>query len=286
MFPKTSVLLVIFLLLSAASLASYLFHQWSVARGGRTLSWAGISLGATLLLAAVVVVVLALSWVSARHWSFSDDSQATTTASAAAYERGWDAVGYVGDTPMQEQRPAEPPPEVSRVQQFIATRHTDAVVPLEPPWAATTCIVAVKPDPADPTRWTFVNGCQRPVAIAVASCALSDVECLAAGSTSWHYDDGEMILPSKLQRTVTAAEEVRRGRRLRYAACFVNTREAIQLIGVDGQDRASISWDDQFATVRMEDECLTRIRTSVMYGSSSGLAVDVPPGRDVPETTP
>jgi hypothetical protein len=63
-------LLVVVLLISAASLASYLLSQWTPLRSsGRTLAWAGLSIGTVLLLAAAVVVALSMRSLSTLHLS-------------------------------------------------------------------------------------------------------------------------------------------------------------------------------------------------------------------------
>src|SRR5687767_15812675 len=54
----TSTLIVVFLLVTAASLASYALSHWSSIRGALNLSWAATSIGTTMLLVAAAIVVL------------------------------------------------------------------------------------------------------------------------------------------------------------------------------------------------------------------------------------
>lgn len=54
----TSTLLVVFLLVTAATLASYALSQWSTIRGALGFGWAATSIGTTMLLTAAVIVVL------------------------------------------------------------------------------------------------------------------------------------------------------------------------------------------------------------------------------------
>lgn len=70
MLFSTPTLLVVILLISAASLASYLLSQWIPLRSsGRTLAWAGLSVGTVLLLAAAAVVALSMRPLSTMHLS-------------------------------------------------------------------------------------------------------------------------------------------------------------------------------------------------------------------------
>jgi hypothetical protein len=65
MLFSTPTLLVVILLISAASLASYLLSQWVPLRSsGRTLAWASLSAGTVLLLAAAAVVALSMHSLS------------------------------------------------------------------------------------------------------------------------------------------------------------------------------------------------------------------------------
>ena len=54
----TSTLLVVFLLVTAATLASYALSHWSSIRGAVGLGWAATSIGTTMLLTAAAIVVL------------------------------------------------------------------------------------------------------------------------------------------------------------------------------------------------------------------------------------
>ena len=73
MLLSTPTLLVVILLISAASLASYLLSQWIPLRSsGRTLAWAGLSVGTVLLLAAAAVVALSMRPLSTIHLSQND----------------------------------------------------------------------------------------------------------------------------------------------------------------------------------------------------------------------
>jgi hypothetical protein len=69
-----STLLVVFLLVSAASLASYLLSQWSPIRDSdRSLGWAAISIGTTLLLATAAIAVLTVGLLPKLRFSPSNE---------------------------------------------------------------------------------------------------------------------------------------------------------------------------------------------------------------------
>ena len=77
MIVNTYTLLVIFLLLFAASLASYLLSQWTAGRNhGGTVGWLALSLGTTLLLTAAVMVVLSARLPATLRFWGSDGSSA------------------------------------------------------------------------------------------------------------------------------------------------------------------------------------------------------------------
>jgi hypothetical protein len=150
------------------------------------------------------------------------------------------------------------------------------------PWAATNCVSAFNPDPADLARWTIDNDCGAPVGVVFVSCTESPPECNDRQSTSWEYQIDGMILPGKAQRPVTYDEETQYGRQIRYVACLVATPLAIKLIGQSSETRPSPSWLEQFDAVRKNDQCLTRVQSWSDAGRRSGKSIDVLLGTNVP----
>jgi hypothetical protein len=312
MLHSTSTLLVIFLLALAASLASYLLRQWAFTSGRhRTFAWAGISLAATLLLAATVVVVLSISFLPQRLFTQDDRAtepmikpaqsgsaithsdpageaspeQSLRTARNARVESGSDHR-RTRDSQVDEKSSDlrdGPEPQAAatslatdaerRAAADIAARVSNTgVVASADPWGATKCVVPVHLDPANPTRWTIKNDCGAPVGIVLATCMRSAPECNV--SKAWQYEEDGMVLPAKYQRSVTEAEQTRTGHQLRHLACTVTTPAAIRLIGLDSETRSSPSWRAEFESVRERDECLNRVKRLSDAGRHAGVLID------------
>jgi hypothetical protein len=282
---QTSTWIAIFLLAFAASLASYWFSQWQPSRNERVLSWAGISLGTTLLVAAVAAVALALSFVASRVWR-GEFFEADVRSADVGDLRGWAAVAYVGDQPVETRRDERPPPAAAATttravsQPRLDDPYDFLPAPVEGAWAATACVTALHADLIDPTRWAMDNGCHRPVAIVIAVCAQHESACNAAGRP-WTYREGGMILPGKIQRPVSLDEQTQQGLQLRYAACYVTLRSAIGLIAADSETRSSPEWAERFFEARWIDECLARVQNRSEAGRSSNLPLDVLIGEDL-----
>lgn len=257
MLVRTSSLLVIFLLVSVASLASYLLSQWKPVRAsGGTLGWAGISVGVTLLLTAVVIVMLAIAWSSGSPWFTESAEQKKQVGSEAAGSPFGPSVPFA-ETSSSE--PAASKPERTQSRNAITAPADELLPSTAEPWAATRCVISINPDPAEPTRWTVINGCEGPVGVVIAACMQPAEECDVLDVTQWSRVV-EMILPHRPQRPVTVDEETVHGTRIRHAACLVRSRTATESIHLDRETRSSTVWLEQFAVARTTDECLARVQ--------------------------
>jgi hypothetical protein len=306
MVVGASTLLVVLLLVLAASLASCLVSQWISPRsGGSTVGWAGISLGTLLLLAAAVIVVVSISWLptirvsgndrlsehrigtersdgriaqpeSARESTKSSRSTTSTGATTTGIAAEHIEAGAHGELGALTAATSPGPGEETRAEGIDSVALVDVRVSYTTtdPWAATRCVRAFHPDPEDLSRWSLENECGLPVGIVFAACALSSPECDERRSTTWKYPVGGVILPAKAQRPVTAGEETQYGRQIRHIACIVTTPVAVKLIGLDSETRSSTSWLEQFAAAREQDPCLARVQRLADAGRRTGLSID------------
>jgi hypothetical protein len=314
MVVSTSTLLVVLLLVLAASLASYLLSQWiSPRNNSRTVGWAGISLGTLLLLAAAVIVVVSISWLPTIRFSGNDrlsehrigtersDGGIRQPEQPGSVREAVPAESLLGATSTGTRRTtgisgenmrensARDHDEIDALTvatsspgEEIRAQDLDSIAPVgmrvsyttTDPWAATRCVRAFHPDPEDLNRWSLENECGLPVGIVFAACAQSPPECDERRSTSWKYPVGGVMLPAKAQRPVTAAEETQHGRQIRHIACIVTTPVAVKLIALDSETRSSTSWLEQFAAAREQDPCLARVRGLADAGRRTGLSID------------
>ena len=297
-------LVVILLLVGVASLASYLLTQWNAVRGGVvSIGWVALSVGTLLLLVAAAVAVLTAGFP--KVWlSFSKPGEPSRESAAGIETRARVPERQLAEDELRPaiQRPASVARSVRDVpDQEVLTdaptvnRAPDAASPANPqrsiqpaaggaprapgpvfaasdPWAATKCVVAINPDPAQLTRWTLESECGVPVAILFASCSAGPHEC--AGSQSWNYQEGPLTLPDKARRPVPLVEQTRNGKSIRFAACFLSSPAAIELIGQDRETRTSSSWREEFEAARSGDECLTRVHDVTRAGRESGQPID------------
>jgi hypothetical protein len=312
MVDSISTVLVISLLVLVASLASYVLSQSGFIRsGGRTFAWASISMGTILLLAAVVIVVLAITFFSKLRLMTSDTdaNQAVTstqpdprpnpfregvpadTSSVVqndapqvdSNDRTTDRTRREGSSARAghdlQQQPAATPITSKAERQSSTTLVTRVGSPgilaaAADPWAATKCVVPIHGDPADLMRWKVVNDCGVPVGIVIATCSQSEAECNARGSKAWKYQLDGMILPAKPQRSVSEAEETVRAGQLRHLACVVTNPDSIRRIGKEQVGSSPASRED-FEPVRKMDDCLVRVGELSIIGQSTGLPIDV-----------
>ncbi|MFC4312415.1 hypothetical protein ACFPN2_25250 [Steroidobacter flavus] len=303
-----STLVIAFLLVTAAALAGYLMSQWSsIRKGSIGIGWIAISIGVTLLLTTAAVVVLTVGLLpglrlsptieSAEHTRKSTQSDermferkqasrepmSATIKAAAPTDRGASsAVGrYIAEGHSKHRTGNETAsaPSSREAKSSAMSQEAGLVFSAADPWAATNCVYASNPDPADLTRWRIENGCGAPVGVVLASCSNSQPEC---GGPSWDYQIDGMILPGKVQRPVIDADETWYGSQIRYVACMVAAPLTIELIGQNLESRSSPSWLQRFEAARNGDECLTRVRRLSDPGRDSGKSIDALLGADAP----
>jgi len=311
------ILLVIVLLVVAASLASYLVSQWSAISGGRgVVASIALTAGATALLIAAAMVLLTL--YSPSLLRFHDDGGANARSTGAGRASGLLAqspsahVSQSGISDVlatqaggrrsvsaltQPHAPRSPSqtatltavtPSTSRAG---ANRmHTDTYLPrgaltTAGPWAATTCVHALRRDPDNPTRWTIENECGTPVGIVFAACDEAPTQCDAPRAGFWTYDVGGMFLPSQAQRSVTDDEETRYGRQIRYVACSVTNAAAVALLGEDSAEQSTPARLERFDAAVENDECVQQVRYWSDAGRSAAISIDALLGPGLPGRT-
>jgi hypothetical protein len=289
----TSTVLVVFLLVTAATLASYALSHWSWLRGTiGSFGWAATSIGTTMLLTAAAIVVLTFVF-RGPLWrpNFATEQQLRETATAAnerpARQRTASAVpieseNSSGATASQAERAAGNRDEDAgsvastsnneRLQMPTSARsaeqnksgRSEGSLPVfadSDPWAATRCVHVLNPDLGEPTRWKVENDCDVPVGVIVTVCAGSARRCV----------DQPMIFPTKMQRPIPLAEQTVYGDEVRHVACFAGTASAIYLLGAPSEERSTSEWHEQFTTLRQTDGCLSRLQMDGMPGASTQL---------------
>lgn len=261
----SSILWIVFLLVGAATLASYALSHWSSVRSALGIGWAATSMGTTMLLTAAAIVILTFvfrgplwrpnlgteqPWRD--HGASSEETSRKRAASpldaskmASTADPTTDRVARMGaDQDISDGSPASPGSK-QPAQQAITTISTRQLngrssppVPtyqVAEPWAATQCVYSFNRDLGQPVRWKLVNDCGTPVGVAVD-----------AGRS--------IVLPAPVQRSVALDEQTVDSPN--YRACFVATPEAMTLIGAPSEQRSTATWRHEFETARANDACL------------------------------
>lgn len=271
----TSTLIVVFLLVTAASLASYALSHWSSIRGAIGLSWAATSLGTTMLLVAAAIVVLTFVFRGplwrpnlGAEQPMRERAAASEETSASELEASLVPSGAVGISPAVASQSAHSPRNRRSLEDdSLVPTPSEPQVSKAPPapsgpklssapagafkdndlWGATRCVHAYHPG-SDLTEWKIDNDCDLPVGVRVSGCDANAGPC------------GPMIFPSKLQRPITLEEQTVFGFNVSYVACFASTAAVIYLIGAPSEERATDAWREQFEVARSGDSCLLQIR--------------------------
>lgn len=287
----TSTLLVVFLLVTAATLASYALSYWSSRRGPAGAGWAATSIGTTLLLTAAAIVVLTFVFKGPLWRPNFGTEQQSTYRSAASPEISAPEVstGPMAASVLPTVAAASPAaPTASRAARPVGSIYdtgdnhqslTAATTPStaeripEPlgtfvagePWVATRC-VHLHPPGSDVTRYKIENDCDVPVAVIVSICSADARDC-APGR--------QLIFPAKLQRPVTLDEQTVVGNSVRYVACFVASATARSLIGAPSEERSTSEWREQFESARVSDGCLSEVQSWVEQSRRTRVPIDV-----------
>lgn len=272
----TSTLLVVFLLVIAATLASYALSHWSSVRSALGFGWAATSIGTTMLLTAAAIVVLTFVFrgplwrptlgteQQLSHRDTGSQQRSARPLTASVLPTG--AASLSGATANETARrvgslyeEGGSPTSTGNKQEELraATMPSRTGLPPSPlrafdegdPWAATRCVHIHHPG-SDVTQWRIENDCDVPVGIVVSICAKGAQECVPGR---------QMIVPAKPQRPVTLEEQTVVGYSIRHVACFVATPKAMSLIGAPSEERSTAEWREQFELVRVSDGCLSRV---------------------------
>jgi hypothetical protein len=273
----TSTLIVVFLLVTAASLASYALSHWSSIRGALNLSWAATSIGTTLLLVAAAIVVLTFVFKgplwrpnlgaeqpmrersAAPQETSAQRPETSLVSSGAAHTSAATANQTASSSRSRHIDDDSPIPTAGEPQPTKAAITASTTRPSSSflgayqdgdPWAATRCVTVYNPG-SDPMQWKIENDCDLPVGIVVSICAKNGQHCVPGP---------QLIFPAKRQRPITLEEQMVLGYSVRHVACFVATAEAVYFIGARTEERATDAWREQFAAARASDGCLLRIQ--------------------------
>ena len=252
----TSTLIVVFLLVTAASLASYALSHWSSIRGALGLSWAATSIGTAMLLVAAAIVVLTFVFKGPLWRPNLGTEQQMTQRAVASEETSARAIeaflvpSGTADTSATSAKPTarssrnrrsddDSPTSSNNQPQEMKAAVTPSTTRLNAapsgasrdndPWGATRCVHAYHPG-NDLTEWKIENDCDLPVGVLVSGCDKGAGPC------------GPMIFPTKAQRPITLKEQIVFASSINYVACFAATPSVIHLIGAPSEERSTDSW--------------------------------------------
>jgi hypothetical protein len=292
----TSVVFVVFLAM-LASFGSFWWSRYAHARHQSLFGWTALAMGTVFLLAAVAIMVMSASRLSLVSWQVQEDQagivgspsvnvdasrpspfeRATGDAKASSRHINRKSRASDLDSQVTDRQQVEPVQRASTARSDgelgisrLAKRRLDMpAFDAADPWAATRCVIPIQRDPAQPTRWTIENDCSFAVGIVIAAC--SNDECDA--TQRWNYEAQGVVLPRKLQRSVTAQEQTFYGERVEHLACALATQRAIELIGESNEERATEAWRRQFAEARALDDCLAWVTRLSEQGRRSGVPI-------------
>lgn len=237
-----SALLILALLVLAASLGSWLFNQWlSDQRRVSALALGLGGVGLVLLMGAAAVAILS----TAAHWQAF-----APRLSDSAHEKSISSASVV-------------------VADFGSAEH----------WPATGCIKPMHASGTTPRRWFLDNECDRAVAMMLAWCDETRTVCTAgAPQAAWRYEPAGLIMTSMMARPIarrmpehdapitgTYALEEAEGTslRVRYLACYLSESVADALM------HDAMSTDDFHRRLRADD-CYSRVSSSSQIGARTG----------------
>ena len=235
-------LLVLLLLVLAASLASWLFNQWlSEQRRASALTIGLGGMGLVLLLGA----------------------SALTIVSTSATWRTW-MPGLEQVLPAS----TENAPPVAIADLGSAGQ-----------WPATTCVKPLHATNTVPRRWFLDNDCDRPIVVMLAWCDSAASVCTAgARDAKWRYEPTGLVLTSALARptsrrmpvhdapitgTYALMEPQDAVLRIRYLACYLSEPAVAALT------HGSMS-DEAFQRTLRADDCYSRVSSASQVAARSG----------------
>lgn len=293
----TSLVFILFLTV-LASFGSFWWSRYAHSTHQSPLGWTALAIGTVFLLTAVAIVVMTSSRLSLVPWLAQGDQKAIV-GSPSAEEAGSRANPFQrldARAPSQQVTPkissSDPSSKVRERQlavsvQRTSTARSDAGAPMSDhakrrsgvpafnaadPWAATRCVIPIRRDPADLTRWTVENDCPFAVGIVIATCSDSG-SCEQNATQRWAYEAHGIVLPEKAQRSVTVREQTFFGQHVERLACALSSERAIQLIGESSEVRASEEWQREFDEARAVDDCLAWVARLSEQGRRTGIPI-------------
>jgi len=235
-----SVLLILVLLVLAASLGSWLFSQWLSEQRRASAVTIGVGgMGFVLLLGATAVAILSTTdyWKIALPGLQEKAAKAPGVAVAAA------DLGSADD------------------------------------WPATTCIKPLRAAATVPRRWFLDNDCERPIVILLAWCDEARSVCTAGSpQAAWRYESAGIVMISALARptlrrmpehdapitgTYALREPDTGALRIRYLGCYL-AEPAVAALSHESMSGA------EFQRVLLADDCYTRVSSASRSAASNG----------------
>lgn len=234
-------LLILALLVLAASLGSWLFSQWlSASPRASALNLAIGGVGFVLLIGATAAAIL----VTSANWpSFVPQFLA-----------------------------AQPEPG-----KFTAVAGADFGSAEQ--WPATTCLKPMHATATTPRRWFIDNDCDRIVAVMLAWCDEATSPCVAGSpQAGWRYEPAGIVMTNAMAKpiarrmpehdapiagTYALIEPDGARLRIRYLACYLSDTAATAVM------HETIA-DDAFRQALLADDCYVRVASSSQVGASSG----------------
>lgn len=236
-------LLILVLLVLAASLGSWLFSQWvSAAPRASALSLAIGGVGFVLLIGATALAIL----VTSANWP-----------------------SFVPEFDSSPPKPVE-----TTAVPVVAADFGSAEQ-----WPATTCLTPMHATMATPRRWFIDNDCERIVAVMLAWCDEAKSPCTAGTpEAGWRYEPAGIVMTSAAAKPIarrmpernapiagtyalTEASDARL--RIRYLACYLSDTAATAVM------HETIA-GDVLSRALLADDCYARVASASRVGASSG----------------
>lgn len=235
--------LILALLVLAASLGSWLFSQWvSAVPRASALSLALGGVGFVLLIGATALAIL----VTAANWP-----------------------SFVPEFDSSPREPIKAATAPVAVADFGSAGQ----------WPATTCLTPMHATATTPRRWFIDNDCERIVAVMLAWCDEAKSPCTAGTpQAGWRYEPAGIVMTSVMAKPIarrmpehdapiagtyalTEASDARL--RIRYLACYLSDTAATAVMHETSEDAV-------FSRALLADDCYTRVISASQLGARSG----------------
>lgn len=239
-----STLLILLLMVLAASLGSWLFSQWLSERRRASALAVGIGgMGFVLLLGATAIVILSTT-TSWQLWALPGFGESANRPRVAAGRAVAVAdLGSVDD------------------------------------WPATQCVKPLHATATVPRRWFLDNECEQPIVVMLAWCDEARSVCTAGSpEAAWRYEPAGIVLISALARptlrripehdapitgTYALTEPQDGALRIRYLACYLSQPASAALSHETGSA-------EEFQRRLVADDCYSRVSSASQGAARSG----------------